>query len=347
VVISYAVLQPANAQLYREPDGVPLPPYAKVLIDQGKAELAVTAVQAGNYLPNIMLTGYWPPTNEMLRQFSTSPVQNPGGWVGENWEGRGYNIYAFFPEFPGGMGKGEGDFEVDYQDTSADFWRITGEVNPIAIITFGRSSNDNIDWEVESRHQNRSSWWFDYQSPFFPTPSPPDDSVAANYTRYSSLPMQAIVDAVAAAGVGLNPYISDNYGGNFLCEYIGYHGIWYHDMHAGAGDSAWNVAGGHIHVGGLAGLSDTIEATEITLRTLITHLDTLVLIPGDFDNDGDVDLNDFDIFQACASGPAIPLNPGCEDKDFDSDNDVDQSDFGIFQRCISGESNPANPNCAG
>ena len=65
---------------------------------------------------NIMLTGYWPPSNEMLRKFSTDPNQNPGGWQGENWEGRGYNIYAYFPEFPGGTGsnpKGEGDLEVD------------------------------------------------------------------------------------------------------------------------------------------------------------------------------------------------------------------------------------------
>ncbi|UCD30571.1 MAG: hypothetical protein JSV03_08930, partial [Planctomycetota bacterium] len=211
----------------------------------------------------------------------------------------------------------------------------------------GRSSNDNIDWEVESRHQNRSSWWFDYQYPFFPTPSPPDDSVAANYIRYSSLPMQEIVDAVTAANLNLNPFISDNYGGNFLCEYIGYHGIWYHDLHADVGNPAWNVAAGHIHVGGLTDLADAIEATEITLRTLINHLDKIALIPGDFDKDGDVDNDDYTAFEACGSGPAIPLTPGCEDKDFDDDNDVDQDDFAVLQRCFSGPDNPGDPNCAG
>ena len=79
-----------------------------------------TVVLSENGLPHVLITGYWPPTNEMLRQWSQDPEQNPGGWVGENWEGRGYNIYAFFPEFPGGTGqnpKGDGDFEVDYQDT--------------------------------------------------------------------------------------------------------------------------------------------------------------------------------------------------------------------------------------
>ncbi|UCD28750.1 MAG: hypothetical protein JSV03_17010 [Planctomycetota bacterium] len=68
--------------------------------------------------------------------------------------------------------------------------------------------------------------------------------------------------------------------------------------------------------------------------------------PADFDRDGDVDMDDFDLFKTCGSGPSIPLSPGCEDKDFDDDNDVDQSDFGIFQVCISGQNNAADPHCA-
>jgi hypothetical protein len=63
-----------------------------------------TTVARGAYTNNILLTGYWPPTNEMVRRFSTSTVQNPDGWIGGNWEGRGYNVYSFFPEFPGGVG---------------------------------------------------------------------------------------------------------------------------------------------------------------------------------------------------------------------------------------------------
>ena len=69
-------------------------------------------------------------------------------------------------------------------------------------------------------------------------------------------------------------------------------------------------------------------------------------VPSDFDGDLDVDQDDLDAFGNCASGPAIALVAGCEDKDFDKDNDVDQSDFGIIQRCISGENNPGDPNCA-
>ena len=69
-------------------------------------------------------------------------------------------------------------------------------------------------------------------------------------------------------------------------------------------------------------------------------------IPGDFDSDCDVDSDDLQAFIDCASGPAVPWAPVCQEKDLDRDNDVDLSDFGIFQRCISGEGNPADPNCA-
>ena len=72
-----------------------------------------------------------------------------------------------------------------------------------------------------------------------------------------------------------------------------------------------------------------------------------VNIPADFNNDCDVDQEDFDIFKSCSSGPAIPHNGSetCQRADFDDDNDVDQEDFGIFQRCYSGSGNPADPNC--
>ena len=59
-------------------------------------------------------------------------------------------------------------------------------------------------------------------------------------------------------------------------------------------------------------------------------------IPGDFDGDVDVDLDDFGLFQACLTGPNLgPPSPECEDTDLDTDGDVDQSDFGFFQRCLS------------
>ena len=87
------------------------------------------------------------------------------------------------------------------------------------------------------------------------------------------------------------------------------------------------------------------------------------LAPGaDLDEDGDVDFNDMDVFDACAagSGPATPYNPinlpaGCAvipnpqgilPIDFDCDGDLDQDDFARMQLCHSGENVPASYACA-
>jgi hypothetical protein len=68
----------------------------------------------------------------------------------------------------------------------------------------------------------------------------------------------------------------------------------------------------------------------------------------DLDEDGDVDLDDFGIFQACATGPDHgPPGTGCHTADFDSDDDVDQEDFGILQRCLTGPDAPPDADCAG
>jgi hypothetical protein len=69
------------------------------------------------------------------------------------------------------------------------------------------------------------------------------------------------------------------------------------------------------------------------------------VIPADFDHDGDVDSDDVDAFESCASGPGVPITGGCEDKDFDDDGDADQSDFTILQRCLSGANIPGDPSC--
>jgi hypothetical protein len=70
----------------------------------------------------------------------------------------------------------------------------------------------------------------------------------------------------------------------------------------------------------------------------------------DLNGDGVVDSLDFTVFEACASGPAIPHDGSttCHKADFDDDGDVDQSDFGSLQRClsISGSGIPASPPCA-
>ncbi len=69
------------------------------------------------------------------------------------------------------------------------------------------------------------------------------------------------------------------------------------------------------------------------------------VVPADFDGDGDVDLNDFQSFQACFNGAnKPPAQPNCGNADFDHDNDVDLTDFQTFQSCFNGPNRP--PACS-
>lgn len=241
---------------------------------------ATLASTGGAPRPVIMLTGYWPPTNEMVRPFSQSPTQNPGGWIGADWEGRGYDVVSFFPEFNtpncGNCGQGSGDFEVDYQDTSADFWSITPATRPVAIITFSRGYT-GLDWEIEMNNGNWLTWTSDYTSPVKPTPTPPDASYPVEGIRNATLPVQDIVDNVDALGLGLDVYICFNQdSGDFLSGYLGYHGVWYQDIHKTPGDPDWCLAAGHVHVGSNVDWNVGRLATEETIRTVIDHLDATI-----------------------------------------------------------------------
>jgi pyrrolidone-carboxylate peptidase len=227
--------------------------------------------------PAILLTGYWPPSNEAVRQWSNNPAQNPGGWVGSNWEARGYDVYSFFPEFSNpsctSCGAGMGDLMVDYQDSSTDFWAIANAVKPIAIITFSRTGA-STSWELEMNQYNRTTWGNDYIAPTQPTPSPPDASVPAGTLRLSALPVNNIVTDVVASGLPVNCFICfANHAGGFVSEFIAYHGVWYQDIHKSPADPNWCIAAGHVHVG--SGLSWTVarQAAEVTLRTVINHVD--------------------------------------------------------------------------
>lgn len=300
--------------------------------------LAVCTAQADR--PKIMITGYWPPTNEMVRAWSQDPVQNPLGWIGENWECRGYDIVSYFPEFPGGVGqnpKGNGDFEVDYQDTSPDWWGITAEVRPLALITFSRANSVN-GWELESRNRKLplNSWVNDYLAPLKPTADLPIAGEPDNFIRFSSLPMQEIVDAVDASGANVLPFIdtSNSFGGTFLSEFIGYHGNWYRDLHVDDPEFTC-VAGGHIHVGQGTNLADAVLATEVTLRVLIEHVNGLVgaPCPADLDGDGSVGQGDLNLLLAefgCTGGAApCAADLDCDGATSQSDLNVLLANFGV------------------
>ncbi len=59
-------------------------------------------------------------------------------------------------------------------------------------------------------------------------------------------------------------------------------------------------------------------------------------LPGDFDQDDDVDLIDYATFQSCYSGHGNAYSQGCSITDLDADGDVDALDFAEFQRNITG-----------
>ena len=244
--------------------------------------------------PILMVTGYWPPTNEMIRHFSQNLELNPDGWQGENWRDLGFDVVSFFPQFDppdcNNCGQGYGDLEVDYQDTSEDFWRIIDDVKPSGIITFSRGFNNN-SWELESNVSNWVTWVADYTQPYFPTPSPPDDSVPNNHNRGTALPITLIEDALDNSDIDVNCYIDQNgNSGQFLSEFMGYHGMWHHQSSIDTDNPC--VLGGHIHVGGQLSVRTATEAAELTIETVIEYLDNILIIPGDINDDEILNIQD-------------------------------------------------------
>jgi hypothetical protein len=295
---------------------------AMIIIVDGAAQAAHTR--------NVLITGYWPPTNEMVRVFSNNPALNPEGWIGQNWENRGFNVYSYFPTFSmpacTNCGPGMGDLMVDYQDTSADWWSIVNQIQPVAIITFSRTAGFSNLWECEVNQYNRPVWQDDYLAPLQPTPAPPDASVPTGTNRPTNLPVHAIFDAISASGLPVFPFI-DKSGdpGGFLSEFIAYHGTWYRDLHAAPTDPTRCVAAGHIHVGSLISWANAHEGAKITLRVVLNHVDDIIGVPGDADYDGDADSDDLiTVILAWGSCPAPPY--GCP-ADLNDSGAVDADDL--------------------
>jgi hypothetical protein len=257
----------------------------------------VNAAEPAACQKTVVLMGYWPPTNEMLRPWSPDPglraasTGTDAPWQGENWQQRGVNVYAFFPEFPpdgdpgndpigsaGSVGSTQSDLQVDFQDTSADFWRIVDHYQPQILITTSRGGS--IGWEIEALEGGHGSTAagdpaLDWLSDRYGTTTHPEqDSVdrrswqaISTYRNGhylpSSLPIEAILAATSA--LELTDVAIDEHGtsGNYLSGFLGLHGIYYERANAHA------VAAGHIHVGRHVN-SDT--AHELMVTTLATVL---------------------------------------------------------------------------
>lgn len=67
---------------------------------------------------------------------------------------------------------------------------------------------------------------------------------------------------------------------------------------------------------------------------------------GDFDGDGDVDMEDFGKFQVCLTGTDQPQNDAtCTWMKLDADSDVDADDMDIMLACVSGPGVALAPDC--
>jgi len=74
------------------------------------------------------------------------------------------------------------------------------------------------------------------------------------------------------------------------------------------------------------GTTETIENVAVDQVVVVEFRD------GDYDKDGDVDLDDYAEFPDCMTGAENgPIVSGCEAFDFDFDDDVDLLDFAEFQ----------------
>ena len=67
--------------------------------------------------------------------------------------------------------------------------------------------------------------------------------------------------------------------------------------------------------------------------------------PGDFDNDGDVDLEDFAVLQKCLAVANPAQDPVCSPTDLNGDSVIGGGDVTLFIKCMSGANVPANINC--
>ena len=245
---------------------------------------------------NVVVTGYWPNTNEMLRDWSTDTTQNPDNWVGRNWHGHGFDVYAFFPEFPpdgdpmndpfGSDGwVGAGDLKVDYQDTSADFWRIMDAYQPHILITTSRGGT--IGWEIEAVEGGHAGgganpandWTADNHGAVFrptqATVAPRSWTAISTYrngnTLPSQLPMNDILNAAQALGLETVQIDSAGTSGSYLSGFMGLHGLYYNEI------TLHNLAAGHIHVGTSVSADNGRALMRATLEAVLSQYDAETL----------------------------------------------------------------------
>jgi len=257
----------------------------KLLI--GVAAVTLSApLNAQSCRPTALLTGYWPPSNEMLRSWHES-----ADWQGANWRNHGYNVYAHFPEFPpdgdptndqiGDPGSvGIGELSVDYQITSRDFWSLVEKYHPEVLITTSRGGD--IDWELEGiegghgKHgqPNPAKDWIRDRNGKFELPEKGSINerswkAISTYRLGASLKTTLPINLLASklGKLDLLDVQIDRTGtsGNYLSGFMGLHGLYYNRI------EPHNLTAGHIHVGRNVSVDEATTMMEATLEIVLSR----------------------------------------------------------------------------
>jgi hypothetical protein len=96
------------------------------------------------------------------------------------------------------------------------------------------------------------------------------------------------------------------------------------------------------------GLGDLCDACPVLYSAWpVNDSGCPIIVRTDFDQDGDVDQEDFGHMQACLSGPGMAQeDSNCQNAKFDDDIDVDAEDLAILIRCLTASNVVADPDCA-
>ena len=105
--------------------------------------------------------------------------------------------------------------------------------------------------------------------------------------------------------------------------------------------------------GGTAALSMAVSPGTYVLRVNKTHKwggdYTLKLTPpgfrGDLNGDGDIDLDDFALLQACMGESLTATSGSCVNADLNADRSVDELDVALLRDCLSGEGVGPSSSC--
>ncbi len=146
------------------------------------------------------------------------------------------------------------------------------------------------------------------------------------------------IDDIAITADGMQMYVTDADGIHLIDEAPVAETVLAACVSVSAGTAQFVQTGAPVVVGqtviGRSAASDVIA--RLGSISCIAPAEPVMVIPGDCDDDGDVDLADYVCFRSCVSGPDDTASADCDDVDFDSDNDVDLIDWGRFQAAFTG-----------